>query len=99
MSDQPVNNLDKLRELVGEEDNSLAGFVGGVVEEIRKEKENAKRAQVKQLIVTAMEIQEKMEKIDREYNSQKQKWNKELGTLINRINGNYSKNLTLPEIK
>lgn len=94
-----VNNFDKLKELIGEEDNSLAVFVDSVVEEVRKEKENEKRAQVKKLITTAIEIQHKMEKIDKEYNSQKQKWNKELGKLINRLKGDYSSNLTLPEVK
>lgn len=82
----PTTNIDKLASLLGfsptKEVPGAAAFKGAL-EEIQKERDAKLQAKVKEQLGTALDLAQKMAKLDREYLTQRGKWDKELGKLIN----------------
>lgn len=98
MSDQnqnakPNDNVGKLNELLGfnpAKRHPLGPKTGvlfqDTLKEIREEREKTAKAQAKDLLLKAMNIQEEWSKAEKQFNNQKAKFDKELGKLLNQIN-------------
>jgi negative regulator of genetic competence, sporulation and motility len=56
-----------------------------VMSEIRKERSDKAKAKARELIVKALDLQEQMEKAEKEFRSQKAKFEKELGKILNQL--------------
>jgi hypothetical protein len=60
---------------------------GEVVKEIQEERAKDAKAKAKEQLVKAMQIREHMAKAEKDFSSQKQKMEKELGKILNQIQG------------
>lgn len=60
---------------------------GEVVKEIKEERAKEAKVKAKEQLVKAMQIRESMAKAEKDFNGQKQKMEKELGKVLNQIQG------------
>jgi hypothetical protein len=60
---------------------------GEVVKEIKEERAKDAKAKAKEQLVKAMQLREQMSKAEKDFNGQKQKMEKELGKVLNQIQG------------
>jgi len=60
---------------------------GEVVKEIKEERAKEAKTKAKEQLVKAMQLREQMAKADKDFNGQKQKMEKELGKVLNQIQG------------
>lgn len=85
------SNTEKLIELMTFDPVKQPGLTSGLFSEVLKEitDERAKegKAKAKELLVKAMDLRRQMSKAEKDFNNQKQKFDKELGKFLNQING------------
>jgi hypothetical protein len=91
MGDNKQSNSDKLAAMLefdAAKRPTLTGeLFGEVVKEIKEERAKDAKAKAKEQLVKAMQIREGMAKAEKEFNGQKQKMEKELGKVLNQIQG------------
>lgn len=82
-------SVDRLTKVLGFDPAKSGG--GGVfqeaMEEVNKKRADAYKAKAVALIEQAMDLRQKMDDAERQFNAQKKKFEKELGKLVNRIEG------------
>lgn len=87
MSDN--NSSERLEKLIGfdaaKSSNLTQDLFQEVLGDIKKERFEKAKVAAREQLVKAMELREKMAKAEKEFNSQKAKFNKELGKLLNRL--------------
>lgn len=88
------NNSERLEKLVGFDPVKKLSATGellkSVVSDIKKEREEKAKTAAREKLVLAFDLREKMHKAEREFESQKAKFEKELGKLLNSLESNLS---------
>lgn len=88
---QKQTNSDKLNSILefdaAKRPTLTQELFGEVVKEIREERAKDAKAKAKEQLVKAMQIREGMAKAEKDFNNQKQKMEKELGKVLNQIQG------------
>jgi NTP pyrophosphatase (non-canonical NTP hydrolase) len=88
MSDK-TSNIDRLRNMVSfdptKQPKCSTDLFQEIVGEIQKERNEKAREKASGLLRRALEVAEGMAKLDREYNANKAKFDKELGKLLNQL--------------
>lgn len=88
------NNADRLEALLGFDAAKPARLSSDLFKEVVDELQQAKREKARdaarEQLKTAMELREKMVKVRREFEAQEKKFDKELGSLISRIESGLS---------
>lgn len=83
-------NIDKLKGILGFDPGAKPSLSGNlfkeVVEEITQERTKTAKAQAKELLVQAMALQEKWGKASAAFKTEEAKFEKELGTLLKKVN-------------
>ena len=92
MADQrKPTSSDKLQELLGfdaaKKGTLTSELFGEVVKEIQEERAKKAKEQAKEHLVKAMALREQMEKARKDFEGQAKKFDKELGKVLNQIQG------------
>lgn len=91
MADEKKANSEKLTEMLefdaAKRPTLTQELFGEVVKEIREERVKDAKVKAKEQLVKAMQLREQMSKAEKDFNSQKQKMEKELGKVLNQIQG------------
>lgn len=84
-------NAEKLQKLLGfdpdKRNNITQDALSEAVKEINEERIKEVKVRAKELLVKAMQLREQKVKLDREYNQQSAKFDKELGKILKQIEG------------
>jgi vacuolar-type H+-ATPase subunit I/STV1 len=91
-SQKPGNaNAEKLQKMLGfdpdKKTNITQDALSEAVKEINEERIKEVKARAKELLIKAMQLREQKVKLDREYNQQSGKFDKELGKILKQIEG------------
>jgi hypothetical protein len=91
MGDNKKTNSDKLQDMLdfdaAKRPTLTQELFGEVVKEIKEERAKDAKAKAKEQLVKAMQIREGMAKAAKDFNNQQQKMEKELGKVLNQIQG------------
>lgn len=91
MSDEKKTNADKLNEILtfdpAKRTSLTQELFGEVVKEIKEERAKEAKVKAKEQLIKAMQLREQMVKAEKDFNNQKQKMEKELGKVMNQIQG------------
>lgn len=83
------SNSERLEKLCGfnpvKKPNATEELFQEVVSGLRKEREEKAKASAKEQLIKAIELQEKMYKVKKEFDNQTAKFEKELGKLLSRL--------------
>lgn len=88
MADQNSANIDRLSKLLGYDAAKQHGgksVFDEALKEIQEEKDKATKVKAKEMLQKAIDIRMKMDEIDKQYNANRNKFNKELGKLMGKI--------------
>lgn len=84
-------NADRLQELLtfdaAKKQNLTQELMSEVVKEITEERVKEAKSRAKEQLVKAMQLREQMAKAKRDFDNQHQKMEKELGKIMNQIQG------------
>lgn len=106
MSDNKTN-LDKLNDVLGFDPTKRFTLTGGkagelfqsTLKEITSEREEKAKADAKQVLISAISLAEEWKKAEKNFYQQKAKFDKELGKLMNQLNGMLNGNAPVEEEK
>jgi len=93
MADQNTKKCagERLQELLGfdaaKKGTLTSELFGEVVKEIQEERQKEAKARAKEHLVKAMQLREQMEKARKDFEGQYKKFEKELGNILNQIQG------------
>jgi hypothetical protein len=92
MSDQQKKCAsDRLQELLGfdaaKRGTLTSELFGEVVKEIQEERAKEAKSRAKEHLVKAMQLREQMEKARKDFENQYKKFEKELGSVLNQVQG------------
>lgn len=91
MSDQRKTSSDKLQEMLGfdaaKKGTLTNDLFGEVVKEIQQERHDEAKKRAKEHLVKAINLREQMEKARKDFEGQAKKFDKELGKVLNQIQG------------
>jgi DNA replication protein DnaD len=86
-----MTNGERLQEMLGFDPVGKAGLTqdlfSEVVKEIQEERTKEAKAKAKEYLIKAMQLREQMEKAKRDFDTQYKKFEKELGKVLNQIQG------------
>jgi len=84
-------HIDKLSNMLGFDPAKKVSITkdafADVVKEIQEERMTEVKLRAKEQLVKAMQLREQMHKVDRDYQNQKKKFEKDLGKILNQITG------------
>ena len=92
MSSENVGKLDELLKPHQQEFDVLTE----ALKEVAKEQGEERKRKAKEMIVKALDLKRQMDEAERNFNAQKKKWDKELGSALSRL-GNMARNRPLDE--
>jgi hypothetical protein len=78
-------NIERLNDLFKDQVASQTSVLQEALTEITKEQGEQKKENAKKLIKEALALQDQMNQAERQFNSQKKKWDKSLGKVLNRL--------------
>ena len=90
-----TSNTKKLDDLLAAQ-GSAVNVLQEALKEVNEERAEKRKDSAKALIREALDLQEQMNAAERRFTSEKKKWDKKLGKLINRLNA-MAKGQPLPQ--
>ena len=78
-------NTDKLNDLFKPHEQAV-DVLKEALQEVSEERAEKKKESAKELIRKALDLKKQMDTAESQFTSQKKKWDKELGKVMNRIN-------------
>ena len=95
------DNAGRLEDLIGFDASKPSNLTNDLFQEvlsdIKKERFDTAKKAAREQLVKAVELREKMVKIEREFNGQKAKFEKELGKLLSRLESSLGGREPAPE--